>query len=122
VDHTEPGVATAGRDRHAGLAQVLLVERILIRALAAAPTVRDVPGAHLGGRVDPVNRLRSALLTSTRRILRFGQIADTMSTSSEISPAQLGSDAGSGLAAPFWLTLRKQPLAVVQAGRPNCDR
>jgi len=40
-----------------------------------------------------------------------------MSTSSAISIAQpwLG---GSGLAVPCWLTLRKQPFAVVQAGRP----
>jgi hypothetical protein len=29
---------------------------------------------------------------------------------------------GNGLVAPFWFTLRKQPLAVVHAGRPNCDR
>ena len=53
---------------------------------------------------------------------QFGQIAETMSTSSEISPAQPASAAGSGLACPFWLTLRKQPFAVVQGGRPNCAR
>ena len=53
---------------------------------------------------------------------QFGQIAETMSTSSEISPAQPVSAVGSGLVAPFWLTFRKQPLAVVQAGRPNCER
>ena len=32
------------------------------------------------------------------------------------------SAAGSGLAWPFWLTLRKQPLAVVHAGSPYCAR
>src|SRR5258705_9404061 len=53
---------------------------------------------------------------------QLGQIAETMSTSSEISPAQPVSGAGSGLAAPFWLTFLKQPLAVVQAGSPNCVR
>ncbi|MEV4057524.1 hypothetical protein AB0J55_40505 [Amycolatopsis sp. NPDC049688] len=41
-----------------------------------------------------------------------------MSTSSEISPAQPLSAAGSGLACPFSLTFLKQPFAVVQAGRP----
>src|SRR5512146_3165294 len=55
-------------------------------------------------------------------MLQLGQTADTMSTSSAISPAQPASATGSGLAAPFWLTFLKQPLAVVQAGRPNCDR
>jgi len=53
---------------------------------------------------------------------QFGQAAETMSTSSEISSAQPTSAAGSGEAAPFWLTFRKHPLAVVQAGSPNWDR
>ena len=52
----------------------------------------------------------------------MGQTAETMSTSSEISPAQPASALGSGLAAPVWFTLRKQPLAVVHGGRPNWDR
>src|SRR5262249_54851380 len=63
-----------------------------------------------------------AEFASTSRMWQLGQMAETMSTSSEISPAQPVSVAGSGLAAPFWFTLLKQPLAVVQAGRPNCDR
>ena len=63
-----------------------------------------------------------ALDASTSRMWHSGQIADTMSTSRLISPAQPASDAGSGLAAPFWLTFLKQPLAVVQAGRPNWER
>ena len=43
----------------------------------------------------------SALVASTRRILQDGQMAETMSRSSEISPAQPLSALGSGLAAPF---------------------
>ena len=42
-----------------------------------------------------------------------------MSTSSEISSSQLAFLRGSAVALPFWSTLRKQPLAVVQAGSPN---
>ena len=45
-----------------------------------------------------------------------------MSTSSEISWAQPAFLRGNGLALPFWLSLRKQPLAVVHADRPNCRR
>src|SRR5689334_21332012 len=56
---------------------------------------------------------------STSRMWQFGQIAETMSISSEISSAQPVLLLGSGDVAPFWLTLRKQPLAVVHAGRPN---
>src|SRR5438105_6134260 len=41
-----------------------------------------------------------------------------MSRSSEISPDHPESAAGSGLAAPFWLTFLKQPFAVVHAVRP----
>ena len=52
-------------------------------------------------------------------MLQFGQIADTMSRSSDSSPAQPASLAGNGLVAPFWFTIRRQPLATVQAGRPN---
>jgi hypothetical protein len=50
---------------------------------------------------------------------QFGQIAETMSRSSEISSDQPTSPAGSGLGLPLWLTCRKQPLAFVQAGSPN---
>jgi hypothetical protein len=63
-----------------------------------------------------------AEVASTNRMWHCGQIAETMSTSSEISSAQPVLPAGSGLAAPFWFTLRKQPLAVVQAGRPKVER
>src|SRR5579883_3311956 len=61
-------------------------------------------------------------LASTKRMWQLGQIAETMSISREISPAQPVSGAGSGLAWPFWLILRKQPLAVVQGGRPKVER
>ena len=62
------------------------------------------------------------LLTSTRMMWQSGQIADTMSMSSDSSTSHpvLPAAAGSGLAAPFWLTFEKQP--VPQAGRPQSDR
>ena len=65
-----------------------------------------------------VNRSLLGVFASTSRILQSGQTAETMSTSSEISPAQPASGLGSGLAAPFWFTLRKQPFWVVHGGRP----
>src|SRR4029453_14166135 len=49
---------------------------------------------------------------------QLGQVADTMSRSSEISSAQLAFLRGK-LVPPFWSTLRKQPLAVVHPARPN---
>ena len=54
-----------------------------------------------------------------------GHVADTMSMSSDSSVAQScpgGSGAGSGAAAPFWLTFLKHPFPVVHAGRPYWDR
>ena len=39
-----------------------------------------------------------------------------------ISDDQPAFAAGSGLAAPVWLTFLKQPFAVVQAGRPKLLR
>src|SRR5215831_9425424 len=54
---------------------------------------------------------------STSRMLQFGQIADTMSTSSDISSPQPTSVAGSGLAWPFWFTFVK-----FAGGRPNVER
>jgi hypothetical protein len=61
-------------------------------------------------------------LASTSRMWQVGQMAETMSTSSEISPAQPVLVGGSGLVAPFWFTFEKQPLAVVHGGSPNWDR
>jgi len=52
---------------------------------------------------------------------QFGQMADTMSTSSDSSVAQpvLPDAAGSGPASPSWLTLLKHPAAPApQAGSP----
>ena len=69
-----------------------------------------------------VNSELSGAFDSTSRILQFGQIAETMSMSSEISPAHPAFVAGSGVALPSWLTFLKHPLAVVHGGRPNCDR
>ncbi len=51
----------------------------------------------------------------------FGQIAETMSRSREISSPQPTFAAGY-VVPPVWFTFLKQPLAVVQAGRPNCAR
>src|SRR5690242_16922952 len=73
----------------------------------------------VAARFTAVPRLaKDALLASTSRMWQFGQIAEAMSRSSEISSAQPESTAGK-LVPPFWSTLRKQPLAVVQAERPN---
>ena len=62
------------------------------------------------------------VVASTSRMWQFGQTAETMSRSSEISPAQPVLAAGSEVVEPVWLTFLKQPLAVVQAGRPYCVR
>ena len=55
-------------------------------------------------------------------MLHRGHTAETMSRSSEISPAQPELAPGRLVVEPVWLTFVKQPLAVVQAGRPNCAR
>jgi hypothetical protein len=52
---------------------------------------------------------------------QLGQIADTMSRSSEISCAQPPFAAG-GVAPPLWLTFLKQPLSVVHGGSPKLLR
>src|SRR3954454_6127045 len=63
---------------------------------------------------------------STSRMWQFGQIAVTMSMSRDSSPSQppLRSAFGSGVAAPFWLTLVTQPapVAVSHAAKPHCCR
>ena len=64
---------------------------------------------------------KEALLASTSRMWQSGQVADTMSRSSEISCGP----AGVGLrqvVPPVWFTFLKQPLAVVQAGSPYWAR
>ena len=63
-----------------------------------------------------------ALLASTRMMWQSGQIADTMSISSDSSRSQpvVPAEAGSGEVAPFSFTTLKQP--VPQAGNPQDDR
>ncbi len=51
-----------------------------------------------------------------------GQIAETMSRSSDSSSAQPGLARGSGLLLPCSLRMRRQPLDLVHAGRWKCDR
>src|SRR5881396_3635699 len=63
-----------------------------------------------------VNALEFA---STSRILQFGQVAEAMSRSSEISCAQPPFARG-GVVPPLWLTFVKQPVA--HAGRPYVER
>src|SRR5215831_16599286 len=53
---------------------------------------------------------------------QFGQMAEAMSRSSEISSAHPASTDGSGEAAPFWFTFRKHPLAVLHGARPKLLR
>ena len=61
-------------------------------------------------------------LACTTRMLHRGHAALTMSTSSAVSTVQssLGSaDAGGRFVVwPSWFTIRRQPLAIVHAGRP----
>ena len=61
---------------------------------------------------------RGADLAWTTTILQSGQAAETASTSSACSPAQPTLIRGR-LVPPFWSMIFRQPLAVVQAGRPN---
>src|SRR2546430_13667961 len=68
----------------------------------------------------PYRSASLAELASTRMMLAAGAIADTISTSSAISPAQPESLVGSRLAAPFSLTTLNWPLA--SAGRPHAER
>ena len=63
-------------------------------------------------------------LPSTTMILQYGQAAEIIDTSSVASMSQPvpTAEGGSGADLPRWLTTRKQPLATVQGGRPNCLR
>ena len=65
--------------------------------------------------------LLSVSADSMTRILQLGQTALTMSTSSAVSTAQSVSAAGR-LLDPSWATLRKQPFAIVHAGRLYFER
>src|SRR5215510_11639989 len=62
------------------------------------------------------------LLASTSNSLQLRQIALTMSRSSAVSSSHPRFGAGKLLVLPVWLTLRKQPFAVVHGGNPNCAR
>src|SRR5947207_8202235 len=64
---------------------------------------------------------RLELSASTNRMLQFGQIAETMSTSSDSSKAQL-LFLVDRLSLPSSPTIRRQPFAVVHVGSPNVDR
>src|SRR6202050_774032 len=64
-----------------------------------------------------------SLVASTRSILHSGQIAETISTSSDSSSVQsslAGAVTGSGEVWPFWLYTVNWP--EVRAGRPAADR
>src|SRR5579859_439081 len=52
----------------------------------------------------------------------LGQIAETMSRSSDSSTPQRRFVGGSGPFLPFWLSMRRQPLEVVHGGRWKCAR
>src|SRR5262252_10541974 len=63
------------------------------------------------------------ILPSTTTILQSGQAADTIDTSSVSStPQPSGSALGNGDGLPCWLTIRRQPLAVVHGGSPYSFR
>jgi len=57
-------------------------------------------------------------LACTTTIFASGAAAETASTSRACSPAQPTLNRGSVLP-PVWLMIRRQPLAIVQADRPN---
>src|SRR5258707_4986227 len=77
----------------------------------------------VAARFTAVPRLANEFdVASTSRMWQFGQIADAMSRSREISRPQPEFVAGSGEVAPLWLTFLKQPLAVVQGARPKVER
>src|ERR1700680_2136031 len=65
-----------------------------------------------------VRSLNEAVFASTSKIWQFGQIAETISTSSEISCAHPASFAGNGpFELPYSLTFVKHLLTVVHADR-----
>ena len=56
-------------------------------------------------------------------ILQSGHAAETIDTSRVSStPHPVGSGLGNGDGLPCWLTIRRQPLAVVHGGSPYCLR
>src|SRR5881227_3021149 len=82
--------------------------------MAFAPSVAALSTA--------VARLAKELSSaSTSRSLHFGQIAEAMSRSSEISSAQPLFAVGYDVP-PSWSTFLKHPFAVVHAASPYCER
>ena len=64
-----------------------------------------------------------SLLPSTTRMWQRGQATEIIDTSRVTSRSQPVPTAdGAGLVPPCWLTWRKQPLATVHGGSPNCLR
>jgi hypothetical protein len=77
-------------------------------------TWAPIAAARLTAAPRSTSELESA---STSSRWQRGQTAETISRSSEISVAQPALARG-GVAPPRWLTLRKQPPALVHAGSP----
>src|ERR1700685_1103570 len=96
--------------------------------MTSAPLSHLLETASTSGALDAV---RSAVarsdieaeLASTSTIEQLGQMPETISRSSDSSSSQppVGSDLGS-LLVPYSLTIFRQPLAVVHAGRPYFSR
>ena len=68
--------------------------------------------------------LTDGLLASTTRILQYGQAVEIIDTSSVASTSQPlpRLDGAAGVALPFWLTMRRQPLGWPHGGSPKCAR
>src|SRR5580704_14968049 len=127
VDHAAAvGRVTSGCGvDHAGDTEVLGVVRGIGGRLASAPAIGDVLGAQGGGGrlLGDVQAGTAVVVASTRSILHSGQIAETMSTSSDSSSVQsssAGAVAGSGEVSPSWLYWVNWP--DVRAGSPAADR
>jgi hypothetical protein len=93
-----------------GPPQLLLIT--VAPSVAAAPCPNSIPAPWLS-------------VAWTTRILHSGHAALTMSMSSAVSTRQsslTGGFGGSGVVAPSWFTILRQPLAIVHAGKPYCER
>ena len=126
VLHAEPVIAGRGGDDHAGVLVVQPVGGELGAGLRSRRSCSRCTSRRAGTRSAPRARalFSDAVLASTRRILQFGQIAETMSRSRLISSAQPLSGVGisAGLVWPFWFILVKQSLAVVHGLMWKCVR
>src|SRR5579872_544622 len=99
---------------------------MLSNGASAPPQLLEISVApQLAAASSLVKRFPKPLVSaSTSSMRQFGQMADTMSRSSDSSSSHLAEESvpGSGAVMPDWLTLRKQRLAVVHGGRANVDR